>query len=142
MLSIMKDNCTQFRYVAPDELGNWWGAVGPFLMAAEARGGYMNEEQVLYEIMKGSFMLFVGMENDEPVGAATVELLNVNGLKLGIVRQMGGNMFIVEAEFENLLKYLKDLGIERVRMIGRRGWSRKLTRWGFKERYVTMEKDL
>jgi hypothetical protein len=117
--------------VHPDALSTWWPVMGPWIMAAMARGfdGGICEPDILARINARHYLLIGVAETAEVVnGAFLMELdprrgvlwLSACGARRGSLKRLGPSMFA------ECVRIARDQGMAKIRVVGRRGWARFL----------------
>lgn len=131
-------------YVSPDNVGAVW----PMFKEYAERVLPLTRKrrcatQFLLDLMKNFEMLWVVMNDDgKIVGFCTSAITKYDSVKLLQVRMLGGDFFSewIDDMHERLETFAKDNGCDGLELIGRRGWVRKLERFGWREAFVTVEK--
>jgi hypothetical protein len=104
----------------------------------------MTEEHIAWGIMSGDLKWFIVSEGTHPVGSGTVRIFEQpsDGQTVASFQQFGGDLYKMIPLMDEFETWLKALGATKIRMFGRRGWARKLPRWGYAEKFIVMEKEI
>lgn len=130
-------------YVNPDNVGAAW----PMFKEYADRVLPLTKKRrcatkFLFDLMSGMEMLWVVMSESKIVGFCTSAITVYDGVKMLQVRMLGGDRFSewIDDMHESLEKFARENGCDGMELIGRRGWVRKLDRFGWREAFVTCEK--
>lgn len=133
--------------VPPDMVDDYWGLALPLLSKAFEYSSHKIEPEDVYEdLMRGNQSLWVAYEGSaiNLVGAFTIRIkLYPAGAAL-TGEHLGGERLDEWADelFEIMESYARDLKINNLELIGRRGWEKILKSRGWKSNLVIFEKEI
>lgn len=118
-----------------------WSHVRSFIESALLVEEYAIDD-VLMKLIEGRFSLFVVVEGETYLGAATVEVQEFPRETVGVVVHMGAkNLERVLPFLSEIGEWCKEQGATRLRVCGRKGWERVLSE-KFQFRYACVECEL
>jgi hypothetical protein len=131
-------------YVSPDNVGTVW----PMFKEYAERVLPLTRKrrcatQFLLDLMRNVEMLLVVMgEDGKVIGFCSTAITNYDQIKMLQVRMLAGDFFSdwIDDMHETLEKFAMENNCDGMELIGRRGWVRKLDRFGWREAFVTVEK--
>lgn len=129
------------RYVPVGDLDYWWPLVEPLLQRAVVDGD-VGTDEIRERAEAGTMRLWIGEAACRVAMAAATTEIEIGTERAVHIVALGGDdmgewLQPCLAEFERLARLN---GIARVRLTGRRGWSRVMP--GYREASVTLEKCL
>lgn len=134
------------RGVQPHEVDEMWDKLWPFIQRASVYAAFapLDEEIVRDRVANGLQQLWYVVDDEHSiVGAFLTEIygdLSGKTLELGAI---GGNdldKWLHHLDY--VMKWGHNQGCERVVLVGRDGWERLLSKYGFKKRAVVLERSL
>jgi hypothetical protein len=133
--------------VPVDLVNQYWGHVLPILSKAFNYASMKISEQDVYtDIMNGDQTLWVAFDGTplNLVGAFTVRVKNYPAGKALCGEHLGGERLNEWADelFDTMESYANHLGINRLELIGRRGWEKLLRSKGWKANTIVYEKEI
>ena len=130
-------------YVAPENIGAVWPMFRKYCdrvlpMTRRRRCA----TRLLFDLMNNDEILWLAMDRAEVIGFTTSSVVQYDDVKLLQVRLLAGDRFDewIDDMHERLERFARDNGCDGMELIGRRGWVRKLARFGWREAFVTCEK--
>jgi len=126
--------------VPPKDVHLLWPQAGPLIRAAIERTDLSDFADIERDVLAGDQILWLAL-SDHIEAAATTHLIKTRGKPVLVITACAGDhrerWMPLLASIE---KYAKDEGASRVRIYGRKGWSRALT--GYRVEHVIMERAL
>ena len=126
-----------------NDVGKVWHFCKPLLKKATDRDGSRQTVEGLYGCVKsGTSCLWCIFINDVIVGSATTEVNSYIQDKILRVSFLGGERMELwlEGFIESLKEYGRFNGCNGIDLVGRRGWLRELSKFGFEqEKFVCMK---
>lgn len=130
-------------YVAPDNIGSVW----PMFKEYAERVLPLTRKrrcatQFLLDLMKNFEMLWVVVGDEgKVIGFCTSAVTKYDEIQMLQVRMLAGDFFSewIDDMHDMLEKFARENGCDGLELIGRRGWVRKLERFGWRESFVTCE---
>ena len=97
---------------------------------------------LLMDLMKSSENLWLAMDGGEVIGFCTSAVVPYDEITLLQVRMLAGDRFDewIDQMHDVLEDFARENGCGGMELIGRRGWVRKLDRFGWNEAFTTVEK--
>ena len=131
----------QISGVPPWHARGVWPLAGPWTEDALKQGAQMvTADEVLEAIEEGRIALWLVLEDGVAVASFTT-MVEGQGLTWFTLGGHGIERWLPDVD--KLLTLLaRAMGCRRVQLRGRRGWTRKLAPFGWKETAVTMTKDV
>lgn len=131
-------------YVSPENVGAAW----PMFKEYAERVLPLTRKRrcatkLLLDLMKNLEILFVVAGDDgKIIGFATSAMVEYDEVKLLQVRMLAGDFFSewIDDMHGVLEKFARENGCVGMELVGRRGWVRKLERFGWREAFVTVER--
>jgi hypothetical protein len=131
--------------VIPSEgVGMFWPEVEPLLAPATAySGGRINVEDLRERFLDGRYLLWAAHDGESIKAAFATRIAVYPRRRMLAVECAGGKFMsdwidLVQQTFRN---FARDMGLDGVEMYGREGWTRVLSRYGWKRAMVVMEVD-
>lgn len=120
-----------------------WPVVQPMLQRAiDYNGGDFDSDYIIHSLVQDTMQLFVGYNEKDIIYAAVTEILVYQNKKaLRIVLMAGKDMdsWVDTKLFE---KFGKLEGCDRIEIVGRKGWVKKLLSKGYKQTHYIVTKEL
>lgn len=121
-----------------------WSQIEPWIAAATAdTGDWWQPADVLAAVECGGLTLWVISGDDGLYGTVVTDIETAPSRKIAVIALCGG---IEQHRWLHLLNELEDwargMGCTEVQVRGRPGWVRRLRTNGYKQRYITVGKDL
>jgi hypothetical protein len=142
MMVDISDNPHHLSYIPMDRIASVWSAVRRFILPAATLGGEMTEEMVIAAFGACKLHLFVVYDKGRLVGAATGSIDEYPNHKVANMDHLGGDWAVMAQHLSEFETWASALGASVLRIRGRRGWRRRLEPLGFKEKFVTLEKEI
>jgi hypothetical protein len=124
--------------VDPDQIHKVWSHVKPLIFSAGQRTGLSNPEDTEFELLRGEQLLWIVWNGESIEAAASTRL--ANGV-CSFTACGGKNMKRWVEFFPQIEKYAVAEGC-RLRISGRKGWERVLKRFGYRAKYVILERSM
>jgi len=122
--------------VDPEQIHKIWHHTKPLVFSAGLRTGLSNPEDTEFEILRGEQLLWIVWDGSEIVAAASTRLSN----GICTFTSCGGkNMRQWVKFFPQIEEFAEREGC-RLRISGRKGWERILKRFGYRAKYVILER--
>ena len=121
-----------------------WPLVEGFLGEALKWGedDYTAEQAKAY-LARGDWMLVVAVDEQQVIhGAAAISIYNMPNARVAFVVAIGGRLISSPETYEQLCTLVKSFGATRIRGVARESIARLWKRYGFKERYISVEAKL
>lgn len=131
--------------IPTQEVRNVWGGVkGLLAPAIERSHGRWTSEYVLAALVLGEQTLWVAIDENEVVGACTVQIATYPERKMLAIHFLGGKDFYFwyEDMLEALTKYGRNAGCAAIECNARHGFWKYFKRDGFERASTFYEKDL
>ena len=126
---------TRLYRVDPRGLDDIWLDVYPFIdKAADYSDGKYSTGDVLYLLKKGDMQLWVAYNDQTICSACVTQVYDYPKARRLFVQFCGG--FDIESwlfHLKTLMQWGHDNNCKHVEIAGRKGWVKKLKRFGFKE---------
>jgi len=118
-----------------------WDLVAPHLEEAlKYSGGDYNLDQIKVFVLMGQWLLVAIVDDENNVhGACTVSFINYPNHRVAFITAIGGKLISSEATFKQLCEIVKARGATKIQGAARESVARLWRRYGFKERYITVE---
>jgi len=106
--------------------------------------GETSPEDMVKAFQEGRMQVWAVFDDAKLVGVATTEVVDYPRLAvLRVVTLQGSNLSVWASHLlEALLTFCKEQGLERIEVVGRRGWVRKLAPLGFREIYSVVAREV
>lgn len=103
-------------HIVPTELvHSVWEKVSLFITASyEESNKDCTPEQLKMLIARGEQTLFVGVEDEQIVGAMTVEIINYPNVRAGFITALGGKAVVDQELFAQVEEWLRANGASKV----------------------------
>jgi len=144
----MKDMRTQlnFSVVPPQVVDVVWPQVKEMLeRAVETTFGVYDIDSIYSGLRTGEYVLWVVMDETEPVAAITTRVCQYPSGKRGLAMDWIGGKRMAEwlpMAQETIQRYAKDNGCTHLEGYGRKAWGRALQKFGWKPDYIAYKMDL
>jgi hypothetical protein len=127
--------------VEPSKVSQVWPFVAHLIKSAMVRGGLSDFGSVEQDVKQNLALLWLVWDGEKVMAAAVTQLTTNNGLKVCTIVACGGEhrerwLFLIG----KLEDHARDEGCARVRICGRRGWTKALD--GYRVRSVILEKEV
>ena len=120
-----------------------WPVVLPKLQRAiDLNDGDFDGNHVYERLMEDTMQLFVGYNTDDIVYAAVTELIPYQYNKALRIVLMGGKQINSWVDTKTFEKFGKLEGCNRIEIVGRKGWVKKLISRGYKQTHYIVTKEL
>ena len=118
-----------------------WDLVAPHLEEAmKYSGGDYNLDQIKVFVLMGQWLLIAMVDEQDNVhGACTVSFINYPNHRAAFVTAIGGKLISSQNTFKQLCDIVKARGATKIQGAARKSVARLWRRYGFKERYITVE---
>jgi hypothetical protein len=134
----------KIMYVSPSNIGACW----PMFKEYAERVLPLTRKRrcatrFLFDLMNNQEMLWVVAGDDgKVIGFCSSAFVEYDEVKLLQVRMLAGDFFSewIEDMHSLLEKFAHENNCDGLELIGRRGWVRKLERFGWREAFITVEK--
>lgn len=120
----------------------WPKVSGYFSDAVSFSGGEYTLDQVKLLICQGYWELFVVVENDKVIGAASVEFINQPNDRVAFITSMGGRNVTENHVFDQLKSLVKNMGATKIRAMARDELLRLYSRCELHKKYNVVESDI
>ena len=122
------------------ELLRIWPKAKDFIASALTFGEF-DLDDVLMRLVEERIALFVAWHGEIVIGAATAEIVAYPRKTVGVIAHMGAKDLAKVLPFLHYVeRWLRSMGAESIRVLGRRGWERVLVNHGYKYLYTCVEK--
>lgn len=120
-----------------------WPVVLPMLQRAiDFNDGDFDGNHVFERLMEDTMQLFVGYNTDDIIYAAVTELIPYQYNKALRIVLMGGKQINSWVDTKTFEKFGKLEGCNRIEIVGRKGWVKKLISRGYKQTHYIVTKEL
>jgi hypothetical protein len=120
-----------------------WPVVLPMLQRAiDLNDGDFDGNHVYERLMEDTMQLFVGYNTDDIIYAAVTELIPYQYNKALRIVLMGGKQINSWVDTKTFEKFGKLEGCNRIEIVGRKGWVKKLISRGYKQTHYIVTKEL
>jgi len=129
------------QYVNSNFASQFWPKVEGFIESARQHAGddYTLDQVKMY-VNTGQWALLVAVDEAGVVhGASTVMFVNGPNDRSAFITTMGGKLITNQDTFAQLKTILKNLGATKIQGASRPSAVRLWKRYGFTERYITVE---
>jgi len=130
--------------IEPDKIDKMWPRVKPHIDAAlRYTKGEIVADSIKEKLLKGEDLLLLAIE-DGILASIVCEIVQTATIKVCHVVACGG----VRADIwldkwhEIIVPLAKEQGCQRISLSGRKGWEKKLGKYGFKHAYTTLDQEL
>jgi len=112
--------------------------------ALKYANGEMEVKDILRGFEEGRIQVWAVLENARIVGVATTQVVDFPRIAvLRVVTLQGKNLNAwMEALLRALEQFCREHGLQRIEVVGRRGWVRKLAGLNFREVYSIVVKEV
>ena len=131
--------------VPRSRISEYWPLLRPLLESAMSHGMRLPVDALLADAYLGNVTLWAVVVDDRIVGAAATQVIDYSGGQsaLRVVALSGDQFSLWEAKIiEAFERTARSFGAQTIEAVGRKGWARKLDRYGFEPRYVTFIKEV
>jgi hypothetical protein len=113
-----------------------WGKVEAFIASAleHSKGEYSVEHAQAY-VTSGQWVLLIATEDEEIIGAATVNFFNRPTDRVAFITTIGGKLVSSQDTFAQLKAILAAFGATVIEGAAREAIARLWKRYGFEEKY-------
>lgn len=120
-----------------------WPVVLPMLQRAiDLNDGDFDSDYVFDNLMKDTMQLFIGYSKDDIIYASVTELLPYQHNKALRIILMGGKQIDSWVDTKIFEKFAKQQGCNRIEIVGRKGWIKKLESRGYKQTHYIVTKEI
>lgn len=120
-----------------------WPVVLPMLQRAiDLNDGDFDGNHVFERLMEDTMQLFIGYNTDDIIYAAVTELIPYQHNKALRIVLMGGKQINSWVDTKIFEKFGKLEGCNRIEIVGRKGWVKKLISRGYKQTHYIVTKEL
>ena len=120
-----------------------WPVVLPMLQRAiDLNDGDFDGNHVFERLMEDTMQLFIGYNTDDIIYAAVTELIPYQHNKALRIILMGGKQINSWVDTKIFEKFGKLEGCNRIEIVGRKGWVKKLMSRGYKQTHYIVTKEL
>lgn len=129
--------------VRVDDIDLVWPVVLPMLQRAiDLNDGDFDGNHVYERLMEDTMQLFVGYNTDDIIYAAVTELIPYQHNKALRIVLMGGKQINSWVDTKTFETFGKLEGCNRIEIVGRKGWVKKLMSRGYKQTHYIVTKEL
>jgi len=129
--------------VRVDDIDLVWPVVLPMLQRAiDLNDGDFDGNHVFERLMEDTMQLFIGYNTDDIIYAAVTELIPYQHNKALRIVLMGGKQINSWVDTKIFEKFGKLEGCNRIEIVGRKGWVKKLISRGYKQTHYIVTKEL
>jgi hypothetical protein len=130
----------KIEYVPLEWVNYTWDKVSDFIEATILHSkGDFTLDQVRAKVTNGDWKLMVAVEDNEICGAATVSFFNRPLDRVALVTTIGGRLITNYETFEQLQQFARANGATKLESAARESVARMLKKYGFVEKYRTIE---
>ena len=120
-----------------------WPVVLPMLQRAiDLNDGDFDGNHVFERLMEDTMQLFIGYNTDDIIYAAVTELIPYQHNKALRIILMGGKQINSWVDTKIFEKFGRLEGCNRIEIVGRKGWVKKLESRGYKQTHYIVTKEL
>jgi hypothetical protein len=130
------------QYVPLNYVAQTWPLVERFIDDAftKSTGDDYTLDQVRVFVSSGQWLLLIAIDEEGKIhGAATSSFINYPNDRVAFITSIGGKLISSQETFEQLKSILKANGATKIQGAARESIARLWRRFGFKERYITVE---
>ena len=134
----------QIVAIEPGKIDSIWKQVKPHIEAAlYYTKGEISSEQIKDKLLKGEDLLLLAIE-DGILASIVCEIVQTATIKVCHIVTCGGVRADVWLDkwHETIVPLAKEQGCKRISLSGRKGWEKKLGKYGFKHAYTTLDQEL
>lgn len=129
--------------VKVDDVDLVWPVVKPMLQRAiEYNQGDFDTNYVLSRLMDSTMQLFVGYDTKDIIYAAVTEILPYQKLRALRIVLMGGKDIDSWVDTKIFERFALSQACERIEIVGRKGWIKKLKSRGYKQTHYIVTKEV
>lgn len=129
--------------VKVDDVDLVWPVVKPMLQRAiEYNDGDFDTNFVLSRLMNSTMQLFVGYNEKEIIYSAVTEILPYQKRKALRIVLMGGKNIDSWVDTKIFEKFAVSQECDRIEIVGRKGWIKKLETRGYKQTHYIVTKEV
>jgi len=129
--------------VKVDDIDLVWPVVLPMLQRAiDLNDGDFDGNHVFERLMEDTMQLFIGYNTDDIIYAAVTELIPYQHNKALRIVLMGGKQINSWVDTKTFEKFGRLEGCNRIEIVGRKGWVKKLISRGYKQTHYIVTKEL
>ena len=130
----------ELKVIPLNRVAQVWPEVAVWLQDAlkHSKGDYTLDHAQLY-VSSGQWMLVVAYEGERVLGAATVNFYNMPTKRIAFITATAGRKLLTAESMEQLRAICRQYGATHIECATRESMSRMLHRFGFTEKYRTME---
>lgn len=129
--------------VRVDDIDLVWPVVLPMLQRAiDLNDGDFDGNHVYERLLEDTMQLFVGYNTDDIIYAAVTELIPYQHNKALRIVLMGGKQIDSWVDTKTFEKFGRLEGCNRIEIVGRKGWVKKLISRGYKQTHYIVTKEL
>jgi hypothetical protein len=120
-----------------------WPVVLPMLQRAiDFNDGDFDGNHVFERLMEDTMQLFIGYNTDDIIYAAVTELIPYQHNKALRIVLMGGKQINSWVDTKTFEKFGRLEGCNRIEIVGRKGWVKKLESRGYRQTHYIVTKEL
>lgn len=111
--------------------------------ALDHGNGERTVDDIAIELIEGTKQLWMYSSEDELLGTVLTEIIQHPQKKVCQITHLGGeSMMDIINDIQEIEAWAKLNDCSDIQVIGRRGWIKALQGYGYKERYITIGKQL
>lgn len=101
-------------------------------------------DSILRYVVEGTAQLWIVYNGSFVVGAYTTQVIDYPNLSTVRIITLAGDEFSqwIDLAYKELVQFAKSQNAKRLDLVGRKGWVKVLDRFGFKEAYTVVVKEL
>jgi len=130
------------QYVPLNFVAQTWPLVEGYINDAftKSTGDDYTLDQVRVFVSSGQWLLLIAIDEEGKIhGAATSSFINYPNDRVAFITSIGGKLISSQETFGQLKSILKANGATKIQGAARESIARLWRRFGFKERYITVE---
>jgi hypothetical protein len=130
------------KHIQTEYCAQAWPLVENYIAEAfkQSGGDDYTLDQAKVFVCMGQWLLLVAIDEQEVIhGAATINFINYPNDRVAFITSIGGKLISNSNTFDQMVYILKQFGATKIQGAARESVARLWRRFGFKERYITVE---
>ena len=131
--------------IPPQDIDLIWERVSHQIDSALSHTkGELKLSTVYDRLIANEILLLVVADKNQIAASIVVEFPETDGPKVCHIMACGGDKadLWLDKWYDAIIPIAKEQGCSRLALTGRKGWIKKLSKYGFKHAYTTLEQDI